>query len=70
MTKILQKTIMTLSRFKNIPKKQRSYFNWDNYKKQGNFCVKRTTSVVLILLVLSITKNSGKLLSLILAKKD
>ena len=40
MTKSLRKAIMRRSRFKNNFNKQRSDENWDNYKKQRNFCVK------------------------------
>ena len=40
MTKSLRKAIKLRSRLKNIFNKQRSDENWDNYKKQRNFCVK------------------------------
>ena len=40
MTKSLRKAIMLRSRLKNNFSKQRSDENWDNYKKQRNFCVK------------------------------
>ena len=40
MTKSLRKAIMLRSRLKNNFNKQRSDENWDNYKKQRNFCVK------------------------------
>ena len=40
MTKSLRKAIMLRSKLKNNFKKQRSDGNWDNYKKQRNFCVK------------------------------
>ena len=40
MTKSLKKAIMLRSRLKNNFNKQRSDENWDNYKKQRNFCVK------------------------------
>ena len=40
MTKSLRKVIMLRSKLKNNFKKQRSDENWDNYKKQRNFCVK------------------------------
>ena len=40
MTKSLRKAIMLRSRLKNNLNKQRSDENWDNYKKQRNFCVK------------------------------
>ena len=40
MTKSLRKAIMLRSRLKNNFNKQRSDKNWDNYKKQRNFCVK------------------------------
>ena len=39
MTKQLRKAIMRRSRLKNICNKTRSPENWDNYKKQSNFCV-------------------------------
>ena len=39
MTKQLHKAIMRCSRLKNIYIKTRSLENWDNYKKQRNFCV-------------------------------
>ena len=39
MTKQLRKAIMRGSRLKNIYNKTRSPENWDNYKKQRNFCV-------------------------------
>ena len=42
MTKSLRKAIMLRSRLKNNLNKQRSDENWDNYKKQRNFCVKLT----------------------------
>ena len=38
-TKQLRKAIMRRSRLKKIYNKTRSPGNWDNYKKQGNFCV-------------------------------
>ena len=38
--KSLRKAIMLRSRLKNNFNKQRSDENWDNYKKQRNFCVK------------------------------
>ena len=40
MTKFLRKAKMLRSRLKNNFNKQRSDENWDNYKKQMNFCVK------------------------------
>ena len=40
MTKSLRKGIMLRSRLKNNLNKQRSDENWNNYKKQRNFCVK------------------------------
>ena len=40
MTKSLRKAIMLRSKLKNNFNKQRSDGNWDNYKKQRNFCVK------------------------------
>ena len=40
MTKSLRIAIMLRSRLKNNFNKQRSDENWDNYKKQINFCVK------------------------------
>ena len=40
MTKSLRKAIMLRSRLKNNFNKKRSDENWDNYKKQRNFCVK------------------------------
>ena len=40
MTKSLRKAIMLRSRLKNNLNKQRSDENWNNYKKQRNFCVK------------------------------
>ena len=40
MPKSLRKAIMLRSRLKNNFNKQRSDENWDNYKKQRNFCVK------------------------------
>ena len=39
MTKPLRKAIMHWSKFKNIYKKTRAKEDWDNYKKQRNFCV-------------------------------
>ena len=39
MIKQLRKAIMRRSRLKNIYNKTRSPENWDNYKKQRNFCV-------------------------------
>ena len=39
MTKSLRKAIMLRSRLKNNFNKQMSDKNWDNYKKQRNFCV-------------------------------
>ena len=39
MTKSLRKAIMLRSRLKNNFNKKRSDENWDNYKKQRNFCV-------------------------------
>ena len=40
MTKSLRKAIMLRSRLKNNFNKKKSDENWDNYKKQRNFCVK------------------------------
>ena len=40
MTKSLRKAIMLKSRLKNNFNKKRSDENWENYKKQWNFCVK------------------------------
>ena len=40
MTKFLKNAIMLRSRLKNNFEKQSSDENWDNYKKQSNFCVK------------------------------
>ena len=40
MTKSLRKAIILRSRLKNNFNKKRSDENWDNYKKQRNFCVK------------------------------
>ena len=40
MTKSLRKAIMLRSRLKNNLNKQSSDENWNNYKKQKNFCVK------------------------------
>ena len=40
MTKSLRKAVMLRSRLKNNLNKQRSDENWNNYKKQRNFCVK------------------------------
>ena len=40
MTKSLRKAIVLRSRLKNNFNKKRSYENWDNFKKQRNFCVK------------------------------
>ena len=40
MTKSLRKAIMSRSRLTNNFNKKRSDENWDNYKKQRNFCVK------------------------------
>ena len=40
MTKSLRKAIMLRSRLKNNLNKKRSDENWNNYKKQRNFCVK------------------------------
>ena len=39
MTKTLRKTIMHRSRLKNIYIPKRNDKNWENYKKQINFCV-------------------------------
>ena len=39
MTKQLRKASMRRSRLNNIYNKTRSPENWDNYKKQRNFCV-------------------------------
>ena len=39
MTKTLRKTIMHRSRVKNIYIPKRNDKNWENYKKQINFCV-------------------------------
>ena len=39
MTKQLRNAFMWRSRLKNIYNKTRSPENWDNYKKQRNFCV-------------------------------
>ena len=39
MTKQLRKAIMRPSRLKNIYNKTRIPENWDNYRKQPNFCV-------------------------------
>ena len=47
MTKALRKTIMTRSRLKNAYLKTRNSKNWENYKKQRNFCtdlLKKTKS--------------------------
>ena len=38
MTKALRKAIMTRSRLKNAYLKTRNSKNWENYKKQRNFC--------------------------------
>ena len=40
MTKSLRKATMLRSRLKNNFNKQGSVENWDNYKRQRNFCVK------------------------------
>ena len=40
MSKVLRKTIMTRSKLKNICNKNRSFDNWDKYKKQRNLYVK------------------------------
>ena len=40
MTKALRKAIMRRSKLKNDYNKNRSYENWNSYKKQRNFCVK------------------------------
>ena len=66
MTKSLRKAIMLRSRLKNNFNKQRSDENWDNYKKQRNFCVKLRRQakekylVMLMSKVFLTTKNSGK----------
>ena len=39
MTKVLRKAIMHRSKFKNIFHKTRAKEDWNNYKKQKNFCV-------------------------------
>ena len=39
MTKNLRKAIMFRSQLKNLYNKKRTQENWDNYKKQRNFCV-------------------------------
>ena len=39
MTKTLRKAIMHRSRLKNIYVRKRNDKNWENYKKQRNFCV-------------------------------
>ena len=39
MTKTLRKAIMHRSRLKNIYVRKRNDKNWENYKKQSNFCV-------------------------------
>ena len=39
MTKSLRKAVMHSSNFKNIYNKTRANKDWDNYKKQRNFCV-------------------------------
>ena len=47
MTKALRKAIMTRSRLKNAYLKTRNSKNWENYKKQRNFCtnlLKKTKS--------------------------
>ena len=47
MTKALRKAIMTRSRLKNVYLKTRNSKNWENYKKQRNFCtnlLKKTKS--------------------------
>ena len=67
---------MTRSRLKNIYNKKRSYDNWEKYKKQINFCVKlfakqnKNSSIILILKVSVIQKNSRKRLNLISVTKD
>ena len=38
MTKALRKAIMTRSRLKNAHLKTQNSKNWENYKKQRNFC--------------------------------
>ena len=65
MTKQLRKAFMRRSRLNNIYNKTRSPENWDNYKKQRNFCVdllrktKRSYLNKLISKILVIIKNSG-----------
>ena len=39
MTKALRKAIIHRSKFKNIFDKTRAKEDWNNYKKQRNFCV-------------------------------
>ena len=39
MTKTLRKDIMHRSRLKNIYIRKRNDKNWENYKKQRDFCV-------------------------------
>ena len=39
MTKSLRKAIMHRSKFKNIYNKTKANEDWENYKKQRNFCV-------------------------------
>ena len=39
MTKAIRKAIMRRSKFKNIFHKTRAKEDWNNYKKQRNFCV-------------------------------
>ena len=39
MTKVLRKAIMHRSKLKNIFHKTKAKEDWNNYKKQRNFCV-------------------------------
>ena len=77
MTKALRKAILTRSRLKDIYNKKQSYDNLDKYKTQINFFATNpfakqngTTSVILILEVSVIPKNSAKPLTLISVTKD
>ena len=45
MTKALRKAIMTRSRLKNAYLKTRNSKNWENYKKQGDFCTNLTQKI-------------------------
>ena len=76
MTKALRKAIMTCCRLKNICNKKRSYYDWDKYKKQRNFCVKPLCKTKqdyfnnIDIKSVNNTKKFWKRLNLILVTKD